>query len=79
MTTPATPRNSNRHPAPATSSLAGRVSFRDRAGHGQPAHPVLVGDRKYLRALRAAEMAAWNRGVLLRKHDIRIAPEGNEP
>lgn len=28
-----------------------------------PARPVLVGDRKYLRALRAAEMKAWEAGV----------------
>jgi len=28
-----------------------------------PARPVLVGDRNYLRALRAAEMKAWEAGV----------------
>jgi hypothetical protein len=28
-------------------------------------HPVLHGDRNYLRALRAAEMAAWDAGLPL--------------
>ena len=28
-------------------------------------HPVLRGDHKYLRALRAAEMAAWEAGLPL--------------
>ena len=33
--------------------------------HPSPvSHPVLVGPRKYLRALRAAEMAAWEAGTL---------------
>jgi hypothetical protein len=31
--------------------------------HHSISHPVLVGDRHYLRALRAAEMAAWEAGV----------------
>jgi hypothetical protein len=26
-------------------------------------HPLLVGSRRYLRALRAAEMAAWEAGL----------------
>ena len=29
------------------------------------AHPVLRGERKYLRALRAAEMVAWERSLPL--------------
>jgi hypothetical protein len=28
-------------------------------------HPILRGERKYLRALRAAEMAAWEEGLPL--------------
>ena len=28
-------------------------------------HPILHGDHKYLRALRAAEMAAWDAGLPL--------------
>ena len=31
-----------------------------------PPRPLLVGDRNYLRALRAAEMKAWNAGVPFR-------------
>ena len=32
--------------------------------------PVLVGNRSYLRALRAAEMAAWEAGMLLNREII---------
>jgi hypothetical protein len=35
------------------------------------ARPVLVGNRDYLRALRAAEMAAWNAGRLLGRKPVR--------
>jgi hypothetical protein len=59
MIPPATPRNPNRNIAPATPSRAGRVFGCDPF----ITHPTLVGDRKYLRALRAAEMAAWDAGL----------------
>ena len=42
----------------------------DRLEHLPPAHkpvrPVLIGNRQYLRALRAAEMRAWVAGIPLR-------------
>jgi hypothetical protein len=40
------------------------------------ARPVLVGNRDYLRALRAAEMAAWNAGMLLGRKPTRAAADG---
>lgn len=44
------------HGAKLLATVAASKSRRARA----TAHPVLRGERKYLRALRAAEMAAWD-------------------
>jgi hypothetical protein len=50
----------------AALSIAARFTARLRIPHvAMTAHPVLTGDRNYLRALRAAEMAAWEAGLPL--------------
>jgi hypothetical protein len=38
-------------------------------------HPVLAGDRNYLRALRAAEMAAWDAGFPVTEADLYLEQE----
>ena len=64
MNTTVMSRNTNRHYAAAMLSIAPRASRHLRIPRIEPAsHPVLVGDRNYLRALRAAEMAAWEAGL----------------
>ena len=73
MTTPTSLRKSNQSIAPATPSLEGRVFHRSAMTRHLTARPVLVGDRNYLRALRAAEMAAWNAGRLLGRKPMRAA------
>ena len=72
MITPATPRNPSRDIAPAPPSRAGRVFRCDPF----ITHPTLVGDRKYLRALRAAEMAAWHAGLAWHARTIPTETEG---
>ena len=60
MSTLALPRKMPRCGAAAAQSLAARFRSRLRIPPVQiVAHPVLSGSRNYLRALRAAEMAAW--------------------
>ena len=63
MNTPMTPRNLHRRSAPATLSIAARISARMRIPRVLVHHPVLSGGRDYLRALRAAEIAAWDAGL----------------
>lgn len=73
MTAPTTLQKSNLTSALATPSLAGRVFTRSPVTGQLTARPVLVGNRNYLRALRAAEMAAWNAGRLLGRKPMRAA------
>ena len=77
MTTPTTLRKSNPTIAPATPSPVGQVPRSAMIGQ-LIARPVLVGDRNYLRALRAAEMAAWNAGVLLGRRRSLWPAAGDE-
>lgn len=62
MNNPSTPRKTHRRSASATLSIAARVSSRIKIPRVVVHHPVLHGERDYLRALRAAEMAAWEAG-----------------
>jgi hypothetical protein len=51
----------------AALSIAARFAGRLRIPRvAVTAHPVLTGNRNYLRALRAAEMAAWEAGLPLK-------------
>jgi hypothetical protein len=50
----------------AAESIAARFNSPLRIPHIEPSsHPVLRGERNYLRALRAAEMAAWEASLPL--------------
>ena len=64
-----TPAGSNRPPR-QNAAFAEMIAARFPAALRIPrvevtAHPVLRGDRNYLRALRAAEMAAWEASLPL--------------
>jgi len=65
MNIPMTPRNTHRAGPPPTLSIAARASSRMRIPAVAVHHPVLSGERDYLRTLRAAEMAAWEAGLPL--------------
>jgi len=59
-----------RRPYQRESAMADTIAARFRAALRIPhvevtMHPVLCGDRNYLRALRAAEMAAWEASLPL--------------
>ena len=75
MSIPLTPRRTHQRNAPATLSIAARVSSRMRIPRVLVHHPVLFGDRNYLRALRAAEMAAWDAGFPVTEADLYLEQE----
>ena len=63
MNTPST-RTTLPGNVPATLSIAAHFSESRVVLH----HPVLAGDRSFLRRLRAAEMAAWEAGLPLAEY-----------
>ena len=63
MNTPMTSHHTDRKQAAALLSITAGALRPLRIPRIEPGvHPVLVGNRDYLRALRAAEMAAWEAG-----------------
>lgn len=66
MSTLAIPRKVYRRSAAFAESITARFSARLRIPRVEVvSHPILRGERNYLRALRAAEMAAWEAGLPL--------------
>ena len=63
MINPALPTKTNRANAHALLSFTTRARRLRIPRIEITTHPVLVGNRNYLRALRAAEMAAWEAGL----------------
>ena len=61
-------KNSNRRTTPAELWIAAATSSRMKIPRVAVSHPVLCGARNFLRDLRAAEMAAWEAGVLLKDY-----------
>lgn len=79
MTAPVTPPKSNRIIALAPPSPAAQVSARSQCPDSLVRHPVLVGPRQFLRALRAAEMAAWEAGMLWPAQPVPGASRNTRP
>ena len=61
-------QKSIRRTTPAELWIAATTSSRMKIPHVAVHHPVLRGDRNYLRDLRAAEMAAWEAGLSLKDY-----------
>jgi hypothetical protein len=76
MKKPMTPPGTDRRNVSAMLSIAALTSSRMRIPRVVVHHPVLSGDRNFLRDLRAAEMAAWEAGLSLTEYRRTIRNQG---
>ena len=73
-------KKSDRKTTPAELWIAATPSSRMKIPHVAVHHPVLRGNRNFLRDLRATEMAAWEAGLSLKdyQHATKLLGQVNQ-